>query len=213
MVITPERTSKRDTSQKREAILAAAVQVFIEEGFDNASMDRIAERADASKRTVYNHFTSKDELLHAVIAKFVGQQQALKQIPFDSKRPIEDQLEDFANAILFAVSTPTHLGLTKVLNAMFTRQPEKTSVARAEFAPLEDELERWIRDAKTAGYLDAPDPALAAKVFYGMIEGTLTYPALSGCVDPHSVEPLKRELIATFLSRYGKPGRDQRASS
>ena len=209
MVSTPERNSKRDTSQKRETILAAAVQVFIEEGFDNASMDRIAERADASKRTVYNHFTSKDELLHAVIAKFIGEQQALKQIPFDPKRPLEDQLSDFADAILFMVNTPTHLGISRILNAMFTREPEKTTAARAEFAPLEDELERWIRDAKTAGHLNAPDPVLAAKVFYGMIEGTLTYPALSGCVDPQTVEPLKQELIATFLCRYGNVKRDQ----
>ena len=204
MVVTAEPSSKRDTSQKRESILAAAVQVFVEEGFDNASMDRISERANASKRTVYNHFTSKDELFHAVIAKFIGEQQALKQIPFNPNRPLEDQLSDFADAILFMVNTPTHLGLSRILNAMFTREPEKAQAARAEFAPLEDELERWIRDAIQAGQLNASDPALATKVFYGMIEGTLTYPALSGCVDPETVEPLKRELIATFLCRYGK---------
>ena len=203
MVITEER-NKRDTSQKRETILAAAVQVFIEEGFDNASMDRIAERANASKRTVYNHFASKDELFHAVIAKFIREQQALKQIAFDPKRSLEDQLSDFADAILFAISTPTHLGLSRILNAMFTREPEKVIAARAEFAPLEDELERWVRDAARAGHLNAPNPTLASKVFYGMIEGTLTYPAFTGCVDPATVEPFKQELIVTFLSRYGK---------
>lgn len=204
MVIAAERSLKRDTSQKRETILNAAVQVFIEEGFDNASMDRIAERANASKRTVYNHFASKDTLIHAVISKFMGEQQALKQIPFNPKRRLEDQLSDFADAVLFTVNTPTYLGLSRILNAMFIREPEKTVAARAEFAPLEDELERWIRDAVAARQLEVPDPALATKVFYGMIEGTLSYPALSGCVDPETVEPLKRELIATFLCRYGK---------
>ena len=204
MLITAERSQKRDTSQKRETILNAAVQVFIEEGFDNASMDRIAERANASKRTVYNHFASKDTLIHAVISKFMGEQQALKQIPFNPKRRLEDQLSDFADAVLFTVNTPTYLGFSRILNAMFIREPEKTVAARAEFAPLEDELERWIRDAVAARQLEVPDPALATKVFYGMIEGTLSYPALSGCVDPETVEPLKRELIATFLCRYGK---------
>ena len=204
MVIAAERSLKRDTSQKRETILEAAVQVFIEEGFDNASMDRIAERANASKRTVYNHFSSKDALFHTVIAKFIGEQQALKQITFDPARSLEDQLSDFADAVLFMVNTPTHLGLSRILNAMFTREPEKATAARAEFAPLEDELERWIRDAAAAGRLEVPDPALATKVFYGMIEGTLSYPALSGCVDPETVAPLKQELIATFLCRYVK---------
>ena len=204
MITTPERPGKRDTSQKRDTILEAAVHVFIEEGFENASMDRIAERAGASKRTVYNHFTSKEELFHAVLARFIHEQQALKQITFDAKRRPEDQLSDFADAILYMVNTPTRLGLSRIVNAMFTRDPSKANAARAEFAPLEDELERWVRDAVAAGRLEAPDPALATKVFYGMIEGTLTYPALSGCVAPELVEPLKRELIATFLSRYGK---------
>jgi TetR/AcrR family transcriptional regulator, regulator of autoinduction and epiphytic fitness len=204
MVIAEERSIKRDTSQKRETILEAAVQVFIEEGYDNASMDRIAERANASKRTVYNHFSSKDALFQTILAKFIGEQQALKQIPFDPKRRLEDQLSDFADAVLFMVNTPAHLGLSRILTAMFTREPEKATAARAEFAPLEDELERWIRDAVVAGYLEAPNPVLATKVFYGMIEGTLSYPALTDCVDPETVEPLKQELIATFLSRYGK---------
>ncbi len=204
MVTTRENNIKRDTSQKRETILAAAIQIFIEKGFDNASMDRIAERANASKRTVYNHFASKDELFHVVITTFINEQQALKQIPYNPKRTLEAQLSDFAEALLYMVNTPTHLGLSRILNSMFTRDPSKANAARSEFAPLEDELERWIKAAVAAKKLNVADPAMATKVFYGMIEGTLTYPALSGCVDPESVEPLKQELIATFLSRYGK---------
>jgi TetR/AcrR family transcriptional regulator, regulator of autoinduction and epiphytic fitness len=202
METTLERPTKRDTTKKRETILEAAIQVFIEEGFDNASMDRIAERANASKRTVYNHFPSKDELFHAVLSKFIGEQQALKQISYNPKRRLEDQLSDFAEALLFMVNTPTHLGLTRILNSMFTREPDKATAARAEFTPLEDELERWIKQAVADKKLSVPDPTLATKVFYGMIEGTLTYPALSGCVDPETIEPLKQELIATFLARY-----------
>lgn len=202
MAITNERSTKRDTTQKRETIIVAAVQIFIEEGFDNASMDRIAERANASKRTVYNHFPSKEELFQAVTAKFVSEQQALKQVPYNPKRSLEAQLNDFAEALLYMVNTPTHLGLTRILNSMFTRDPQKASAARAEFTPLEDELERWIRMAVADKKLSVPDSSLATKVFNGMIEGTLTYPALSGCVDPEMVEPLKQELIATFLARY-----------
>jgi hypothetical protein len=85
---------------------------------------------------------------------------------------------------------------------MFTRDLQKASAARAEFTPLEDELERWIISAGADKKLSVSDPSLASKVFNGMIEGTLTYPALSGCVDPKTVEPLKQELIATFLARY-----------
>ena len=60
----------RDTKEKRKSILEAAIKVFIEEGFDNSSMDRIAIVANASKRTVYNHFQSKDELFRLVVEQF-----------------------------------------------------------------------------------------------------------------------------------------------
>ena len=51
---------KRDTSKKRLAILDGAIRVFIENGYETSSMDRIAEAAGVSKRTVYNHFPSKE---------------------------------------------------------------------------------------------------------------------------------------------------------
>ena len=63
---------KRLTDRKNSEILAAAVSEFQKRGFDGTSMDRIAEAAGASKRTVYNHFKSKDELFTAIIAEIRG---------------------------------------------------------------------------------------------------------------------------------------------
>ena len=67
---------KRDTSQKRKAILEGAVKVFTKEGFDASSMDHIAEVAGVSKRTVYNHFPSKEILFQAIVADFLKQRDA-----------------------------------------------------------------------------------------------------------------------------------------
>ena len=53
---------QRLTDRKREAILSAAVEEFRTAGYEATSMDRIAAAAGVSKRTVYNHFPSKDEL-------------------------------------------------------------------------------------------------------------------------------------------------------
>ncbi len=51
----------------REHILYAAKNVFLEMGFERASMDVIAERAQTSKRTLYAHFESKEKLYLAII--------------------------------------------------------------------------------------------------------------------------------------------------
>lgn len=51
----------------REHILRTAKDVFLEAGFERASMDQIAARAETSKRTLYAHFESKDRLFLAVV--------------------------------------------------------------------------------------------------------------------------------------------------
>ena len=53
---------------KREAIIQAATQAFQEYGVNGTSMDKLAELANVSKRTVYNHFATKEDLvMHLVI--------------------------------------------------------------------------------------------------------------------------------------------------
>ena len=57
----------RRGDQLREHILQAAKDVFLEMGFERASMDLVASRAATSKRSLYAHFESKEKLFLAVI--------------------------------------------------------------------------------------------------------------------------------------------------
>ena len=52
---------------KREAILAAARTMFLEQGYNGASMDAIATAAGVSKLTVYSHFGDKESLFNAAV--------------------------------------------------------------------------------------------------------------------------------------------------
>ena len=54
-------------ARTRAAIVAAARQAFLENGYAEASMDRIAESAAVSVKTIYRHFENKDELFSAVM--------------------------------------------------------------------------------------------------------------------------------------------------
>ena len=55
------------SERKRASVLLGAAQVFIEEGYSQATMDRVAQAAGVSKRTVYKHFRSKQELFNVVV--------------------------------------------------------------------------------------------------------------------------------------------------
>ena len=52
----------------RSRIIAAADTLFYEHGLRSVSVDAIAERAGVTKRTLYYHFESKDELIAAYLA-------------------------------------------------------------------------------------------------------------------------------------------------
>jgi AcrR family transcriptional regulator len=58
----------RRGGELREHILKAAKDVFLEVGYERASMDMVAARAETSKRSLYAHFESKDKLFLAVVA-------------------------------------------------------------------------------------------------------------------------------------------------
>jgi TetR/AcrR family transcriptional regulator len=57
---------EREKRQRREAIVDAAEKVFFTKGFENSSMDEIAEAAELSKGTLYLYFQSKDDLYYAI---------------------------------------------------------------------------------------------------------------------------------------------------
>ena len=193
----------RDTSRKRNSILDAALQAFQDEGYDNASMDRIAELAGASKRTVYNHFASKEALFKAVIERFMGEISALKQIPYDAERSLEEQLTLFAETKLGILDNPAWLGLFKVGLGVLIRDPAlaRESIAQAETG--EDYLANWLEAATADGRLHVANPEQAAQIFWAMISGAFIWPhLLQGPMEPADMLSLKEELSQIFLARY-----------
>ena len=193
----------RDTSRKRDSILDAALEAFQNEGFDNASMDRIAELAGASKRTVYNHFASKDALFKAVINRFMGEISALKQIPYDAEQSLEEQLALFADAKLSILDNPAWLGLFKVGLGVLIRDPKLARESLAQAETGEDYLAHWLQAATADGRLHVEEPDLAAEMFWAMLSGAFIWPhLLQGSMDAEHIQSLKEELIQTFLARY-----------
>lgn len=61
------RAGRPKSEEKRRQILHAASELFLNEGFANTSMDKVAKRSGVSKQTVYSHFESKDSLYTAAI--------------------------------------------------------------------------------------------------------------------------------------------------
>lgn len=83
----------RRGEELREHILFTAKDVFLETGFERASMDTLAARAATSKRTLYAHFESKDKLFLAVV-------DLVRELYLDRLRTPAEYSEDDAEAVV-----------------------------------------------------------------------------------------------------------------
>ncbi len=190
-------------AKKRAEILDAASQVFSEEGYDAASMDRIADRAGASKRTVYNHFDSKEVLLTEVARRLFRDVQQMKQVPWDGQRSLAEQLRTFAAVKAFFATDPVWSQLTRVLLGVLIRHPDLAHKIMAQVAQEEEHLVQWLRAAHAAGGLDVPDPVRAARLFWALASGLLFWPQVLGtAMEPEAKNEALDDVVQTFLARY-----------
>jgi TetR/AcrR family transcriptional regulator, mexJK operon transcriptional repressor len=108
---------------KRGAIVRGAKQVFLKKGFAGTSMDAVAEKARASKMTVYRHFGSKDALFAGVITELC-QQIVGDEFEDMLKLPPARALRAFAEKIVAIVFAPETLELHRIVIAESRRFPE-----------------------------------------------------------------------------------------
>jgi TetR/AcrR family transcriptional regulator of autoinduction and epiphytic fitness len=193
----------RDKSKKRATILNGAIDVFISMGYELASMDKIAETARVSKRTVYNHFGSKENLFQGIVNDFLAQRQNLKTITYDPEKSLEEQLLAFANAEIFLIDSPKRLEISRFLTIVFLKDINYARETVAKYPPTHNILLDWLKQAEKDGKIKADNLLLAARIFYALVEGAITYPAtFTNGIDKSALKPILDEIIATFLARY-----------
>ncbi len=195
------------SDRKRAAILEAAYQCFRKEGFHDTTMDRVAERAGVSKRTVYNHFPSKDVLFDVVIANGWSRLAPLAEQPPDRNTTVEKRLTALARRRIDVIVEPGIIALFRMVLAESVRAPE---LMRAYASPrglgdllgLPDILQEEVR----RGRLRIDHIELAATQFWGLTLGSLFWPlvmGLRGTPDETERQIVIAEAIRVFLARYG----------
>ena len=98
--------SPHELGGKAEAILAAAEHAFLAGGFGAVTMDAVARRAGASKATVYAHFTGKEELFGAVVARVSRRRFGAFSAEALSPHDIDGSLTTIATRFLDLILSP-----------------------------------------------------------------------------------------------------------
>ncbi|PTY38844.1 TetR family transcriptional regulator [Saccharospirillum sp. MSK14-1] len=199
-------TKKRLSERKHQAILDAAAEEFMEFGFQGANMDRVASRAEVSKRTVYNHFASKESLFESITRQIWHQAQTATDVPFQADVAIADQLLNIAERELALLESPHYLRLTAVVLAEFARSQELATQARDWVKQEESGARRWMDQAVAAGRLNTDDAETATTQFFSLIKGRAFWPQMiEHAPIPTAAEQARiaQSSVALFLDHYG----------
>ncbi|PZU06398.1 TetR/AcrR family transcriptional regulator [Sphingomonas sp.] len=125
-----ERPS-RTRIEKRRAVIDSALEVFLKEGYATASMDRVAEVAGVSKRTIYNHFTSKEDLFLGVIGSMVDDVLAPVDQTLSSNKPAAQTLLDFASRYADVMLANSRISLHRLILGELNRFPSLGEIIHA----------------------------------------------------------------------------------
>ena len=194
-----------EDSSKRRQILDGARKVFMDLGFDGASMNEIARAAGVSKGTLYVYFTDKSRLFEAIV-----EDEALEKgkiaYNLDRKRDVETTLREFGRVYIGGMCRPGGGSSIRTVMAIAERMPD---VGRQFY---ENVLAKTINGL--ADYLQAhvgpddlaiDDCGLAAAQFIQMCQATLFLPFVFQAEPAPSAERIARVVDSAtriFLQTY-----------
>jgi AcrR family transcriptional regulator len=169
-------------NDKRPRILAAAQEVFAEQGFDAARMDEVARRARVGKGTLYNYYESKEDLLiHAVIASMEEVRDRIATgvdpSPEEPMRSVEEVLRMLIVDTLPALTRRSH-SLYNQASGVIVRDPEARrrlfEASQAFYRERERDFEGLIEAGASAGQFRSDvDPAEMSLLLLALFDGLL----------------------------------------
>ena len=167
-------------ARKRDLILKAAFAAFLDEGYAGSSVNRIAEDAGVSIKTLYRHFDNKDDLFVAVIQTACKVNHGADEPAWLDLPPLAGLTEAGSEHMPFVLSAE-QLALYRVVTREAQRFPElgqryHETVVGGRIAVLTRYFDRWPDSLRSR----IRDPQGAARTFGALLVGGLLETALLG---------------------------------
>lgn len=194
-----------EDSSKRRQILEGARRVFMDLGFDGASMNEIARAAGVSKGTLYVYFADKNRLFEAIVED-EALEKGKTEFNLDHARDVETTLREFGRAYISSMCRPGGGSSIRTVMAIAERMPE---VGRRFYenvlAYTINRLADYLQARIVPDDLALDDCPLAAAQFMQMCQATLFLPFVFQAEPAPSPERIARVVDSAtelFLARY-----------
>jgi TetR/AcrR family transcriptional repressor of mexJK operon len=185
----------------RERVLRAATNSFLAHGY-RSSVDEIARRARVAKQTVYQHFSSKDELFKEVARGLASRVLIELDAPSGDLR---ESLLRFGLAYRNRALGPQGIA---TFRTVVPEVPRFRALARTMYANSAGEMVRRLADylsgAMQAGRLRRDEPRFAAEMLLGMLAGHDRIKRLFSVNDAEGEAPRTARIVDAFLRAYAK---------
>ncbi|MFT4928178.1 MAG: TetR/AcrR family transcriptional regulator of autoinduction and epiphytic fitness [Phenylobacterium sp.] len=193
------------SSKKRDAIVAAAIAEFKANGYQATSMDQISLTAAVSKRTVYNHFASKELLFDAIVMQMLALVSTSVSLSYAVDKPLDVQLTTIGQQEVALLGNQAFVDLAKVCVAEAMHSPQRINEALTRVEGREGDLTSWLTAATTDGRLAIDDVQFAATQFFGLIKSFCFWPQMvqgQPFPDETRQQAIVQSAVAMFLALY-----------
>ncbi|HEY3882413.1 MAG TPA: TetR/AcrR family transcriptional regulator [Trebonia sp.] len=173
MATAPRRGRPGRPGHDLEAVLAAAVEVFNERGYDGASMEDLSKRLGIAKSAIYHHVSGKEELLRMALDRALdGWSEAA-----ESARALDAPAIERLEALVRGTVTVLEARLPYV--TLLLRVRGNTEVQRAALArrrSFDALVASLVEEARQDGDVRADiDPRLAARLLFGTVNSIVEW--------------------------------------
>lgn len=197
------RPTRAQQEQRHEELLNVALDIFLERGFEPATMEEIAIQVGMSKRTVYARYEDKATLFKAAVRRAIERytvpREAVEAVATDD---LEETLAAVARLRIANLATPVATKLQRILSAQSYRFPELFNAAfeQGTGPTISFLCDLFVRYSKRRE-INVTEPQRAATAFLSLVVGGPARVIVSGNkLDATEIEKHIRFAVGLFLN-------------
>lgn len=195
------RPTHQEAERRHESLVASAARVFLEKGWDGASVDEISRQSGVAKRFIYARYPNKAALFVGAVERFIDEKMeslhTMEPLPED----VEAGLRAFGRRLLDLALRPDTLAFLRLFIAEAPRFPDLAQlfVANNRHRGLA-EIDRVLAVYADRGAIDHCDPGVTAEQFFILVVGAPQRRALLGArEEPGEEDRLLNAAVRLFL--------------
>lgn len=195
------RPTRQEAERRHMSLLAAATRLFLDKGWEGASIDEISRSSGVAKRFIYARYSSKAALFAAALERFIEEQMGNLHAFAPLSQDVEDGLCAFGRRLLDLALRPEALAFHRLFIAEAPRFPDlaKLFIEKNRHRIL-GEIIRVLAHYANSGAIELGDPQIRAEQFFIIVVGVPQRMALLiGRDEPAKEEERLKAAIRLFL--------------